>query len=266
MTNQRYSTLTQITASNVKALGGAWMTRLPGPTNQTGVTMSDGRIFVATLNCTVTALDAKTGQILWVFELTERPARRGVAVGADLGFVLVAGTSGTITAINIESGRGMWTHTLTPDPAHGKPAVITAAPSYANGVLLVSISGGDFGRRGGISALDARTGKEMWRFYAIPARANQGMRHGRTMRCGGPAVVPSGALPPSIPSWDWSTSAPEMRTAIRRASWGSIRRSIQGRTRHMRATCDRARAVHRFGRGTRPQDGQPIAGTSSYAP
>ena len=201
LTNQRYSTLAQITASNVNALGGAWMTRLPGPTNQTGITMSDGRIFVATLNCTVTALDAKSGQILWVFELTEPPARRGVAVGADLGFVLVAGTSGTITAINVESGRSVWTHTLTPDPAHGKPAVITSAPSYANGVLLVSISGGDFGRRGGISALDAKTGKEMWRFYAIPGPGEPGYEtwpNNEMWRAGGGAVWSPAAVDPEL--------------------------------------------------------------------
>ena len=77
-TNQRYSTLAQITASNVTSLGGAWTTRLPGPTNQTSVTMSNGRIFVPTLHCNVAALDAKTGQIVWVFELTTPPARRGL--------------------------------------------------------------------------------------------------------------------------------------------------------------------------------------------
>lgn len=200
-TNQRYSTLAQITAGNIRALGGAWMARLPGPTNQTAVTMAHGRIFVATLNCKVTALDAKTGQIVWVFELTEPPARRGVAVGVDFGSVFVAGSSGTITAINVETGRRVWTHTLRPDPAHGRPAFISSAPSYANGVLLVSISGGDFGRRGGISALDARTGTEMWRFYAIPGPGEPGFEtwpDNEMWRAGGGAVWSPAAVDPEL--------------------------------------------------------------------
>ena len=200
-TNQRYSTLTQITTSNVRSLGGAWMTRLPGLTNQTAVTMANGLLFVATLNCKVAALDAKTGQTVWVFELTEPPAKRGVVVGADLGLVFVAGGSGTITAIDVGTGKRGWTHTLTPDPAHGRPAIITAAPSYASGVVFVSISGGDSGRRGGLSALDARTGTEMWRFYAIPGPGEPGYEtwpDNEMWRAGGGAVWSPAAVDPEL--------------------------------------------------------------------
>ena len=139
--NQRYSTLASITTSNVSSLGGAWATQLPGQTNQTGLTMSKGLILVPTANCKVVALNAKTGEILWEFALPERPARRGVAVGNDVGLVFAVGNTGSITAIDAETGKSMWTHTLTPDPAHGRPANITSAPTYANGVLLVSILG-----------------------------------------------------------------------------------------------------------------------------
>ena len=200
-TNQRYSTLTQITASNVGSLGGAWMTQLPGLTNQTAVTMANGLLFVPTMNCKVAALDAKTGQTVWVFELTEPPARRGVAVGADLGLVFVAGASGTITAIDAETGKRGWTHTLTPDPAHGRPAIISSAPSYASGIVLVSISGGDSGRRGGLSALDARTGTEMWRFYAIPGPGEPGYEtwpDNEMWRAGGGAVWSPAAVDPEL--------------------------------------------------------------------
>src|SRR5256886_1463501 len=83
----RDSTLAAITSSNVNSLGGAWATQLPGGTNQTGLTMSKGLILVPTANCKVVALNAKTGEILWEFTLPERPARRGVAVGNDVGLV-----------------------------------------------------------------------------------------------------------------------------------------------------------------------------------
>ncbi len=195
------STLTQITASNVMSLGGAWMTQLPGLTNQTAVTMANGLLFVPTMNCKVAALDAKTGQTVWVFELAEPPARRGVVVGADLGLVFVAGASGTITAIDVGTGKRGWTHTLTPDPAHGRPAIISSAPSYASGVVFVSISGGDSGRRGGLSALDARTGTEMWRFYAIPGPGEPGYEtwpDNEMWRAGGGAVWSPAAVDPEL--------------------------------------------------------------------
>ena len=103
--NQRYSTLGAITSSNVNSLGGAWATQLPGRTNQTGLTMSNGLILVPTANCKVVALNAKTGEIVWEFALPERPARRGVAVGDDVGLVFAVGSTGSITAINAETGR-----------------------------------------------------------------------------------------------------------------------------------------------------------------
>ena len=156
--------------------------------------MSNGLIYVPTANCKVIALNAKTGEILWEFALPERPARRGVAVGDDVGLVFAVGSTGSITAINAETGERRWTHRLTADPAHGRPANITSAPTYARGVLLVAISGGDSGRRGGVSAIDVLTGKEMWRFYVVPQPGERGSEtwpNNEMWRAGG---GPSGAL------------------------------------------------------------------------
>jgi quinohemoprotein ethanol dehydrogenase len=200
-TNQRFSTLAKITASNVATLGGAWMTRLPGPTNQTSVTMSNGRIFVPTMNCNVAALDAKTGQIAWVFELTTPPARRGLVVGADLGRVFVAGDTGTMTAIDAATGERVWTQSLEPDSANGRPLRVTSAPSYADGVVLVPLAGGDSGRRGGLVAVDAHTGAEMWRFYTIPAPGDPGHEtwpDNEMWRAGGGAVWSPPAVDPEL--------------------------------------------------------------------
>ena len=199
--NQRYSTLAQITTGNVAELGGAWMTRLPGPTNQSSVTMSNGRIFAALMNCNVAALDAKTGAIAWVAELAEPPARRGLAVGPDLGFVFVAGASGTISALDMATGEPGWTHPLARDAANDMPLRITSAPTYADGVLLVALAGGDSGRRGGVAALDARAGTEMWRFYAILGPDDVGFEtwpNNEMWRAGGGAVWSPPAVDPEL--------------------------------------------------------------------
>ena len=199
--NRRYSTLAQITTSNVAELGGAWMTRLPGPTNQSSVTMSNGRIFAALMNCNVAALDAKTGAIAWVAELAEPPARRGLAVAPDLGFVLVAGAGGTVHALDMATGEPAWTHPLARDAANDMSLRITSAPTYADGVLLVALAGGDSGRRGGVAALDARTGTEMWRFYAIPGPDDVGFEtwpNNEMWRAGGGAVWSPPAVDPEL--------------------------------------------------------------------
>ena len=71
LTNQRYSTLTQINTSNVKQLKGAWMTRLKGSglggkySFEASPLVKDGIMYMVTGNDDVFALNAKTGEILW---------------------------------------------------------------------------------------------------------------------------------------------------------------------------------------------------------
>src|SRR3979411_1199123 len=69
----RYSTLTQITPSNVKNLQGAWMTRLNGSgldpkTAAEGTAVArDGIMYLPTGNMDIFAMNAKTGAILWEY-------------------------------------------------------------------------------------------------------------------------------------------------------------------------------------------------------
>src|SRR5215469_2588399 len=73
LTNQRYSTLTQINTSNVKQLKGAWMTRLKGSgfsaksSFEASPLVKDGIMYVITGDDDVFALNAKTGEILWQY-------------------------------------------------------------------------------------------------------------------------------------------------------------------------------------------------------
>ncbi len=68
-------------------------------------------------------------------------------------------------------------------------------------MLLGAISGGDSGRRGGVSALDAVTGKEMWRFYAVPQPGERGSEtwpNNAMWRAGGGAVWSPPAVDPEL--------------------------------------------------------------------
>jgi alcohol dehydrogenase (cytochrome c) len=71
LTDQWYSTLTQINTANVKNLKGAWMTRLKGSgyagkySFEATPLVKDGVMYIITGNDDVFALDARTGAILW---------------------------------------------------------------------------------------------------------------------------------------------------------------------------------------------------------
>src|SRR5262249_20235178 len=49
-----------------------------------------------------------------------------------------------------------------------------AAPLYFDGIVYTGITGGEFGIRGRLTALDAKTGKILWRAYTLPAPGEPG--------------------------------------------------------------------------------------------
>ncbi len=53
------------------------------------------------------------------------------------------------------------------DPAYGY--CITHAPLIVGNKVIVGVSGGEYGIRGHVTAYDAVTGKQVWRWYSIPA-------------------------------------------------------------------------------------------------
>lgn len=90
-----YSALKQVTPLNVKSLKAAWTAQLGGTTVETTPIVVDGMMFVTGPLNTVTALDARTGQVIWKY--TRRlPAvashctvmtNRGLAVLGDRVFL-----------------------------------------------------------------------------------------------------------------------------------------------------------------------------------
>ena len=195
MSNARYSPLARITAANVKTLGGAWTTVVSGTTRQITPVVSGGLMYVTTADRYVYALDAKTGKIVWEQRLEQVPGARGVSVGADVGLVFVPQTrgrlDGSIVALSAETGRRVWTYTMAEDPVTGRRSGVTTAPLYVKGLLIVPGTGGDDGRRCPIVALDATTGKEMWRFYTVP----------------GPGEFGHDTWPADNDSWKWGGGA-----------------------------------------------------------
>lgn len=174
----RYQNVDQINTGNVARLKPAWVFH-------TGVLNSDqlsfesqpiiagGTLYITSGEDHVFALNPATGALKWTYNPT-LPAladmalccgvdNRGVAVGG--GKVFIGQLNATLVALNARDGKMLWKTTLAPYRQHYSE---TMAPQYVDGKVIIGISGGEFETRGRLSAYDANTGKELWRFYTVP--------------------------------------------------------------------------------------------------
>jgi quinohemoprotein ethanol dehydrogenase len=184
LTNQRYSTLKQIDTTNVKQLKGAWMTRLKGSgfggkySFEASPLVKDGIMYVVTGNEDVFALNAKTGEILWerwsgidqkISTVCCGWVNRGLAIGE--GMLFLGQFDVNVVALDIKTGKEVW---KTPIEEWQNGYGITSAPLYHDGIVYSGITGGEFGVRGRLTALDAKTGKILWRWYTLPGPGEVG--------------------------------------------------------------------------------------------
>ena len=178
LTNQRYSTLKQIDTSNVKQLKGAWMTRLKSSglggkySFEATPLVKDGIMYVITGNDDVFALNAKTGEILWEYwsgidqtisTICCGWVNRGLAMGE--GMLFFGQLDATVVALDMKTGKVRW---KKPIEKWENGYTITSAPLYHDGMLYSGIAGGEFGVRGRLTALDAKSGEILWRWYTLP--------------------------------------------------------------------------------------------------
>jgi alcohol dehydrogenase (cytochrome c) len=184
LTNQRYSTLKQIDTSNVKNLKGAWMTRLKGSgaagkySFEASPLVKDGIMYVITGNDDVFALNAKTGEILWEYwsGIDQQIStvccgwvNRGLAMGE--GLLFFGQFDSNVVALDMKTGKVAW---KSPIEKWENGYTITSAPLYFDGIVYSGLSGGEFGVRGRLTALDAKTGAILWRSYTLPGPGEVG--------------------------------------------------------------------------------------------
>ena len=170
----RHSPLTQITPENVTGLGLSWYfdTQTRRGLEATPLVI-DGVLYSTTSWSQVIANDARTGKLLWRYDPKVPRAwginaccdvvNRGLAAWDNL---LYLGTlDGRLIALERSTGEVVWDK-LTIDPE--KPYTITGAPRAVNGKIIIGNGGAEYGVRGYVSAYDARTGEQIWRFYTVP--------------------------------------------------------------------------------------------------
>jgi quinohemoprotein ethanol dehydrogenase len=170
----RYSPLNQITKANIKDLGLAWSINL-GTTRGIEATpiVVDGIMYLTGPWSMVYAIDARKGKLIWTYD-PEVPREYGERVCCDVvnrgvavyrGLIFVGSLDGRLIAIAAETGKKVW-EILTVDKT--KPYSITGAPRVVDGKVIIGNGGAEFGTRGYVTAYDALTGNQMWRFYTVP--------------------------------------------------------------------------------------------------
>ncbi len=165
---QRFSPLKEITPANATQLGEVCRVQIDGPTSMhSDLIVVDGVIYTGTGSETV-AIDATRCTLLWRYSYTpdddrSSPSTRGVAV---MNGRVYRGTSdGRLIALDAATGKLLW-KTVIGAPGLGESSA--AAPLAWGGVVYMGISGSELGARGRVMALDALTGRELWRFNTIP--------------------------------------------------------------------------------------------------
>ena len=181
---QRYSPLKQINADNVKQLGLAWHYDLAEAKYGQEATpiVVDGVMYVSTDMSRVKALDAKTGKEIWSFDPEVDGGwllhvccgfvNRGVAVWE--GKVYVGTLDGRLIAIDAKTGKQVWSvQTFNKDRGYS----ITSAPLGVKGKVIIGNSGAENDVRGYVTAYDAESGKQVWRFYTVPGNPADGFEN-----------------------------------------------------------------------------------------
>jgi alcohol dehydrogenase (cytochrome c) len=166
-----YSPLNQINSINVKSLQLQWVWAMnEGGANETTPLVHNGIMFLGNTYNTIQALDAKTGELLWENRVGPAPSRpnyggmRSIAVWGDK--VYFAANDAVLHALDARTGKLVWSTPLSDMPGHNNTSGVLAV----HGKILTGLTGcGSIPAKDHcyISAYDAQTGKQLWKFVTV---------------------------------------------------------------------------------------------------
>ncbi|MDT8397616.1 MAG: PQQ-dependent dehydrogenase, methanol/ethanol family [Pseudomonadales bacterium] len=179
----RFSPLQQITAANITQLGVAWTFDTDSFRGlEATPLMHDGILYATRPWSSVFAVDARSGRQLWNYDPQVDKSigwkaccdvvNRGVALYE--GKVYVGTIDGRLIALDAKTGKEVWS-VLTVDP--NRPYTITGAPRVADGKVIIGNGGAELGSRGYLTAYDANTGAQVWRFWVVPGNPADGFEN-----------------------------------------------------------------------------------------
>lgn len=212
----RYSALTQVNAANVKKLVPVWAFQtgdIDGGLQATPIVV-DGVVYISTSKNNIFAINGATGKEIWRysyklpkgFTVFYGPWNRGVAVG--FGKVYIGTLDNNVVAVDQKTGREIWR--VNVEDVNQCGCNITGAPLLVKDKVVVGTTGGDSAHRGYITAFNANTGRQAWRFYTIPGPGEKGNEtwSGDSWKYGGGSSWMTGSYDAQLNQIYWSVGNP----------------------------------------------------------
>jgi polyvinyl alcohol dehydrogenase (cytochrome) len=195
-----------LTAAEVPKLKLKWAFGLPGDVQSwAGMTLAGGRLFFGSIAGNVYSVDAKTGCVYWAFD-ANAIVRTAVSIG-PLGSTGRTGAffgdaRGNAFAVDAATGALVWKVAVETFPS----ARLTGSPVLHEGRLYVPVSSSEEGVgslvdyecckfRGSIVALDAATGKQIWKTYTIAEEPKPVRKNAKGTQLYGPSGAPIWSSP-----------------------------------------------------------------------
>jgi PQQ-dependent dehydrogenase (methanol/ethanol family) len=192
--NERHATLSKITKRNVANLVPRRVMQLgaigSGGSFSASPLVVDGVLYVSASDGIVQAFDIRTGMRKWSFQHeldlsayapSEKPGSVGLRAPAccsntSRGLAYADGTlflgtmDAKVIAIEAESGEKKW-EVFGVEPENNPDGIYgySSAPVVVENTVVIGTTGGEAPSRHHLTAFDRETGKQLWRWYAIPA-------------------------------------------------------------------------------------------------
>jgi polyvinyl alcohol dehydrogenase (cytochrome) len=195
--NTRFQTASAagLTAEQVPKLKLKWAFGLPeGFSAFAQPSIVNGRVYVGSAAGVVYSLDAATGCTYWTFE-ANGGVRSAITIGpGDVAYF--GDLHATAYAVNANTGTLIWKTQVEDHPA----ARVTGSPKLYQGRLYVPVASREEWLsasstyecctfRGSVVALDASTGKQVWKTYTISEPAHRTAKSKQGVQLWGPSGV-----------------------------------------------------------------------------
>lgn len=210
----RHSPLTEIAPANVASLQPAWTFAVPGARTLRTTPLVVGEVMYVTAPNEVHAIDARSGRQIWQYRRPRTPGvigdagagvNRGVALRGDR--LYLATDDARLVALHRATGQLLWDVVMADFREHYGA---TSAPLVVGDLVVSGVSGGDEGVRGFVAAFDAVSGREVWRFWTVPAPGEPGSEtwQGKAIAHPCAATWLTGSYDPTLNLIFWTTGNP----------------------------------------------------------
>ena len=171
--NTRDAAGATISSANVVGLQQAWTFKLPSSLVTSGPgfgslaatpIVANGVVYLQDLGDNVYALSLATGKLQWEYQVSSKIVEGGPNGVALAGGVVYGDTMTTVFALSARTGQAIW---VDRDLLNQGQGTFGIQPQVANGRVYLASSIGTGSSGGVLLALQASTGKVLWRFNTL---------------------------------------------------------------------------------------------------